>query len=136
LYVDSLAHAIATHLVHSYGTRRGAIHADEKVHASAGIRRIPDFISANLCEDLSIEVLAREANLSARAFSRAFRKQFGTSVHQFVLERRLAKAKEMLTATDDSIVDIALRTGFSSQSHLATAFRNLTGMTPKAYRQA
>ncbi len=136
LYIDSLAHAIATHLVHSYGTTRGCVPADETAHASTGIRRIADFVAANLGEDLSIEVLAREANLSPRAFTRAFRKHFGTPVHRFVLDLRLAKAKEMLIATDESIVEIALRTGFSSQSHLATAFRKLTGITPKAYRQS
>jgi AraC family transcriptional regulator len=52
-----------------------------------------------------------------------------------VLQRRLARARELLIATDMPVVEIALATGFSSQSHLASAFRRLTGVTPGEYRR-
>jgi AraC family transcriptional regulator len=136
LYVDSLAYMLATHLVHTYGAVPTVASEHEPVLTGPGVRRIPDLVEAHLAEDLSVDVLAREAGLAPRAFARAFRRQFGTPVHQYVLERRLEKAKELLAATDESIVEIALRTGFSSQSHLATAFRKLTGFTPKQYRKS
>lgn len=135
LYADSLAYSLAAHLTLGYTPRHGDQRLKEdRALRCRGLDKIPDLIEAHLGEDLSIEFLARETGVSPKAFARAFVRRFRTTPHRFVLDRRLERAKQLLVNTDASIVDIALQTGFSSQSHMATAFRRMTGMTPKAYR--
>jgi AraC family transcriptional regulator len=67
---------------------------------------------------------------------RLFQRHHGTSPHQYLLERRIAKAARFLTETELPIAEVALETGFSSQSHFATAFKKKIGLSPKAYREA
>lgn len=135
LYVDSLAHMLAAHLVQVYGGANRDMREYAAPMARSSVRHMRDVIEANLGDSLTVDRLAREAGLTPRAFTRAFRRQFGVPVHQFVLGRRLQRAKDLLATTDDSIIDVALQTGFSSQSHLSTAFRKLTGLTPGEFRR-
>lgn len=58
----------------------------------------------------------------------------GISPHQYLLQQRIERAKQLLKQTDQSVVDIALACGFNSHSHLSKQFRQVTGVTPKAYR--
>ena len=57
------------------------------------------------------------------------------STHQYVLDRRIERAKELLRSTDMPVVDVALSTGFSSQGHLCNSFMRRTGISPAAYRR-
>lgn len=91
-------------------------------------------IESALEEDLSLERLAREANVSPHAFSAAFVRTVGMTPHRYVLSRRIERAKALLRDTDASIADVALRTGFASQSHLAAVFRRALAVTPREYR--
>jgi AraC family transcriptional regulator len=59
----------------------------------------------------------------------------GQAPHRYVLDRRVERAKALLRDTETSVVDIALETGFSSQSHLSAWFTRLVGTTPAAYRR-
>jgi AraC family transcriptional regulator len=63
-----------------------------------------------------------------------FKGAIGTSPYQYLLQQRIERAKLLLKQKERSIVDIALECGFNSHSHLSKQFRQLTGMTPKAYR--
>ena len=56
------------------------------------------------------------------------------SPYQYLIQQRVERAKQLLKQTDHFIADIALDCGFNSHSHLSKQFRQLTGMTPKAYR--
>jgi AraC family transcriptional regulator len=136
LYVDELVHAMVVRLVRSYTAQgrssRAGPEADLPDRADLG--RVRDLIEARLADDLSLEAIAGEVGVSPRSLSRAFHQHWGTTVHQYVLSRRLERAKTMLLSTDLSITSIALDTGFSSQSHLATAFRKRTGVSPREFR--
>lgn len=107
--------------------------ADARENIQA-VKRAVDFIDARLAESLDVKSIAQAAQLSPYYFSRVFRAAYQTSVHRFVLERRLSRARQMLAETEQSIAVIALETGFSSQSHLTTAFRQRYGATPAHYR--
>jgi AraC family transcriptional regulator len=136
LYVDELVHAMVVRLVRIYtangrSSRRGP---DRQVLDCGEMRRVRDLIEDRLAEDLSLEAIAGEVGVSARSLSRACLRQWGTTVHQYVLSRRVERARNLLLSTDLTVTSIALDTGFSSQSHLATAFRRVTGLTPKSYR--
>jgi AraC family transcriptional regulator len=99
------------------------------------LRRLLDRIEADLGDRLSIDDLAREAGLSRYHFSRAFRAATGLAPHRYVLERRIARAKALLCDSDTAIAEIALCTGFSSQSHLTDCFRRWVGVAPGEYRR-
>jgi AraC-like DNA-binding protein len=104
------------------------------VHLPA-VREAIAYINKNLGEPLDLKSIAGAAGLSAFHFSRLFRTLCGTTVYRFVLQRRLELAAHRLQHGSLSISEIALETGFSSQSHLTTAFRQKYGVTPAAFRQ-
>ncbi len=92
------------------------------------------FIDANIGERIDIRAVADAAGLSPNYFCRLFERSCGATVHRFVLDRRLQKARTLLTETQLPISQIAMDLGFSSQSHLTTSFRQRFGVTPAQCR--
>jgi len=136
LYVDMVAQMIAAHLARTYSTRARSVRFPTNARLSTRrIRRLVDYIETHLGDDLSLDALAAEAGLSPLYLARAFKTGVGQSPHRYVVERRVERAKDLLRRTDTSIVDVALATGFSSQSHLSAWFLRLVGVTPAAYRR-
>jgi len=89
-----------------------------------------DFIEANLDDgSLTIEQIAKAINLSPFYFARSFKKEFGISLHQFIINKRLERAKKLLRS-DLPIAQIAQMCGFSDQSHLIRLFKKYFGFTP------
>ena len=87
-------------------------------------------------QDLSLGRLASEAGLSPFHFARQFKRVTGQSPHQYLLAIRIERARALLAERSLSLVDVALRLGFSSQSHLTSVFRRAIGLTPGVYRAA
>jgi len=85
--------------------------------------------------DLSLEELAATAGLSITHFSQMFRESTGQSPHQFVLHRRVDRAKEMLRGAEMRVLDVAVACGFKNQQHFARVFRKVCGASPTEYRQ-
>jgi AraC family transcriptional regulator len=115
-----------------------ATHADDS-KLSPGLdkfrlRRVLEFIEDNLDHELSLKALSDVAALQVNHFARAFKQATHLPPHRYVLLRRLARAKELLSHTDESIAYIAYAVGFSSQAHFTAAFSRLAGMTPNVYR--
>lgn len=136
LYVDAFARASAIHLLRRRGhDRRLPEAAARRAACRPGLRRIRDYIEDDLGGDLSLGALAKQAGVPPTIFGRSFRQLYGTSPHQYVLSRRLERARVLLLSTDLSVAEISLDTGFSSQSHLTTAFGRLTGMPPAEFRR-
>ena len=104
--------------------------------ASGRLAQVVDYIRANLESDLSIVTLSRIAQMSTFHFARQFRVSTGLTPHQYVLESRVEMAKGLLRNRELSVADVAYACGFATQAHLATVFRRLVGVTPKAYRTA
>jgi len=99
------------------------------------LRRIDDFVRANLGEDISLDDLSAIGELSKRHFVRAFQESMGTSPYNYVLMLRIEEAKQRLSRTAASITEIALATGFGQAQHFSTSFRKATGETPSSFRQ-
>jgi AraC family transcriptional regulator len=94
-----------------------------------------ELVHAEMEGDLSLEELADAAGLSIAHFSEMFRQSTGQSPHQFVLHRRVERAKEMLRAAEMRVLDVAVACGFKTQQHFARVFRQLCGASPTEYRQ-
>ena len=100
------------------------------------VRRVHQHIESNLAQRLTTEGLARVVNLSASHFSRAFVRSFGSTVHHYVMNRRVALAQRLMLDTPEQLSRIALSCGMSDQSHLTRWFRRVVGETPAAWRRA
>ena len=136
LYVETLAQMIAVHLARKHSTRsrpRSVPAADAL--SQRRLRHLVDYIEAHLGDDLSIDAMAAELELNPFYLSRVFKAAVGQSLHQYVLDRRVERAKKLLRETGTPIAEIALSAGFSSQSHLSNWFRRRVGVSPAAYRE-
>ena len=98
-------------------------------------RRVDEFINDNLELPLTLAALAEQAQLSEFHFARMFRQHFNKTPHQYVLEMRIRKAKELLTFSSEGLADIALQSGFSSQQHFSNQFKKHCLITPAKYRK-
>jgi AraC family transcriptional regulator len=136
LYIDTLAQMMAAHLASASTARFDSAAPSKPAPKPAPhLQRLADYIEAHLDEDLSLDRLGAEAVLSPLYLIRAFKAAFGESPHQYVMARRIERAKTLLRATDTPVADIALACGFSSQSHLCNRFQRVVGTTPVAYRR-
>jgi AraC family transcriptional regulator len=137
LYIDTVAQMIAVHLAraHSVQARPRPLPAALTVPHQR-MRQLLDYIEANLHDHLTLDVMAAQVGISPLYLARAFKAAVGQSPHQYVLMRRVERAKELLRNTDMPIVDVALSVGFSSQSHLSHWMIRQTGVSPAAYRRA
>ena len=98
-------------------------------------QRLFEFIEENLQRNLGLEELAIQVGYGRGHFLKTFRAAVGTSPHQYLLDRRVERAKAMLKKTSTPLVEIATACGFSSQSHFSTEFRRRVGISPARYRR-
>lgn len=94
-----------------------------------------DLIDARLSERFGVHDLAQAVNLSTYHFVRSFKDCTGLSPYQYVLERRITRARKLLSDVRKPLVDVAYEAGFSSQAHMTDVFRKRLGITPGAYRR-
>jgi AraC family transcriptional regulator len=127
LYGESLGLALASRLL---GRFAGAGRATRQGLSRRQLQRVTEHIEAHLDEDLSLHELAAIARVSISHFTVLFRRSTGLSAHRYVIQRRVAAARRLLSEGRMSIAEIALETGFAHQSHLSRCMRRLTGLTP------
>lgn len=96
------------------------------------VRRVCEFIGTHYAESLSLKQLSGEAGLSPFYFQRLFLEKTGISPHDYLIQIRIGKARQMLIK-GYSIAHVALDTGFSDQSHFTRTFQRLMGTTPGEY---
>ncbi|MEO8813186.1 MAG: AraC family transcriptional regulator, partial [Caulobacteraceae bacterium] len=133
LFVDSIGLALASRVLGRYGVA-------DRIRAGAQLprrklSRTLDFIEENLDGEVAISALARIADLSPSHFRVLFRRTVGSSVHRYIIERRVARARMLLEDGRSTISQAALESGFSDQSHLARRMRQVIGLTPSDVRR-
>ena len=101
----------------------------------AALRRVQLFVEANLERTIHLADLAGRAELSLHHFARAFKMSAGMTPRAFVEERRIERAKQLINETRHSLADVAVESGFGTQSRLTTMFKRRTGFTPAEYRR-
>jgi AraC family transcriptional regulator len=136
LFAESAAQLLAVHLLRHYATVPHPVREYSRGLSRPTLRRVLEYIQAQLDTDLSLTAMATTAGMSPYHFARLFKQSTGQSPHQYVIARRIVQAKHLLATTELPIATIAYQVGFASQSHLTRHFRQRTGVTPKTYREA
>lgn len=110
------------------------------VHSPGGLthnqaKRVIEYVEAHLNREVTLREMAQVLGLSPYHFARMFKRTMTTAPYQYVLERRMERAKAMLRAGDTSLLEIGLSTGFCDQSHFARTFRRMVGATPASFQR-
>jgi AraC family transcriptional regulator len=136
LYAETLALAIAVHLLQHYAGRKPSrdLATFNAVASRSKLEAVTDYIQCHCDRNISLSELATLAEMSLHYFARSFKQQIGLSPHQYLIRSRIERAKQLLLQNDLTVVEIAHRVGFADQSHLCRHFKQLTGLTPKQWR--
>ncbi|MEO1621820.1 MAG: AraC family transcriptional regulator [Cyanobacteria bacterium J06632_3] len=135
LYLESLSTALCTHLLEQYGSRTAKRSQASDGLSPARLKRVLDYIQTHLSDELSLAMLAELIGLSRFYFVHRFKRSMGMTPYQYVSRQRVERAKQLLKMKEMAIAEVALASGFSSQSHLTRMFRKYVGTTPGAYRR-
>ena len=113
---------------------QGERHEGRLVVPVRDLHDVRDFIDSHYTNPLTVDRLAARCGLSPFHFIRAFRAAFGATPHQYLRERRLDRAKELLVTTALPVTEVCDQIGFQSLGSFSTLFRRITGETPAEYR--
>ncbi len=134
-YAQASANWLAAYLL--LGSRKApAWHRDlsrERI-ADYRLKRVIEYIEANVAKKLDLAALSKEAGVSPFHFSALFSKAVGTTPRRYVQDFRMQIARTMLVSTRKTVFEIALSTGYSSAAHFGSMFRQDCGQTPTEYR--
>ena len=134
LYAESLYHALFHHLLKNYCTRHFKPIVYKEGLVPYKLKQVAELINDNLAEEITIEQMAATVDLSLSYFSRQFKLATGLTPHQYVMQQRFERAKQLLKDRKLSLSAVANECGFTHQSHMGKLFRQQLGVTPKQYR--
>jgi AraC family transcriptional regulator len=134
LFVDSIESALANILLNTFNTFAPRSIPGKGGMAPHVLRRVIEFMHANMDKQIGLRDLADCAGLSVSHFSFQFRASTNQSPHQYMLRLRVERSKELLADSRLSVLDVGLEVGFRNQQHFATVFRNSVGVPPSVYR--
>ncbi|MBX9849750.1 MAG: AraC family transcriptional regulator, partial [Rhodocyclaceae bacterium] len=135
LHFDSLALSLGVQLIRRWSNVSNKPERIGGGLAAWQLKRVTEFMSDHLQDDLVLVDLAKLVDLSASHFARAFRQSTGLPPHRWLVKHRLERARELLGQSELDIAEIALLCGFGDQSHFTLTFRKAVGTTPGAYRR-
>jgi AraC family transcriptional regulator len=135
LFIDHVGLAFHAHVTDVYGN------ADARARPISGglspwqLRHTLDFLLAHLDGDPTIAELAQECGLSSGYFARAFRQTMGAAPHQWLIRKRIERARELLLGGRLDLADVAVACGFVDQSHFTRVFARHEGCAPGRWRK-
>jgi len=135
LFIDHIVLALRAHIARAYGGATASRRLMRGGLASWQRRRAQELLASDLCKSLSLQQIARECELSVAHFSRSFKISTGATPHEWLQFRRIERAKELLAEGGAALCEIALRCGYSDQSHFTRMFARIVGITPGSWRR-
>ena len=136
LFGESLLCALAVHLQRSYAVTPPKGAKPRNGLPRARLNRVIEYIEANLDREIALTALANTAGMSPHYFSQLFKQSLNFSPYQYVLRRRIEHARQLLSQPRVTVLEAAVRSGFSDQSQFTKVFRRIVGVTPTGYRAA
>lgn len=130
LYAESLAIQLTVHLLRRYAAVTYKEMPPTGALAPSRLKRIDELIDAHLQDTITIDQMAKEAQLGVWTFTKHFKTATGRSPHEYVLDRRVERARHLLGQGDMAIKEVAYCCGFSDQAHMTRVFRARLGVTP------
>ena len=103
--------------------------------SGSAVEQARQYINAHYAEELSVEVLAAQCNVSASYLHKLFAEKLGQSPHEVLVNCRIAAAKGLLMNSDRPLSEIAVSCGFNSQAYFSDCFKRRTGMSPGQFRR-
>lgn len=135
LYVDALSTQLVVHLLRRHASVDFAVPSGSGQFAPALRRRIVDYIEERLEQSLTLDELATVANMGVWTFAKHFRTSFQTTPHHYIIDRRLDRARELLSQGRLPVKAVASACGFADQAHLTRVMRARLGSTPATLRK-
>jgi YesN/AraC family two-component response regulator len=120
-------------LVHQYLDLMASVKSKSAI--SKSVVECIDYIFYHLHETIRLNDLAKEVELNPSYLSKLFKTEIGISISDFIQNKKIEAARNMLQYSDYSYIEIANYLAFNSQSYFITVFKKSTGMTPKEYRR-
>ncbi len=138
LMLDAMVRQMLIHLLRSHLTVRKSaqVELSRAGPVDRRLRRAIEFMHDNFGRELSLEEIAAAAYLSEYHFARLFKQVTGSTVHVYLANLRLERARRLLAETEFPIIQIAAMVGYQSQSHFTKIFKSVTGITPRLYRES
>jgi AraC family transcriptional regulator len=137
LAAESLANLLAVQLIRNASAPRAPARRTDGALPRGRLRAVVALIEDHLDAGLTLEQMAAMAHLSAYHFARQFKAATGLPPHQYLIARRVERAKQLLQPDGDlSQAEIAARAGFSDQSQFSHHFKRIVGLTPRQFRKS
>ena len=136
LYADTLGQALALHVLRHYSSLTTTKEVPGRGLSQRQLHLVCDYIGDHLPSEISLDDLAGLTGMSAAAFAKQFKRSTGLPPHQYLIQRRVERAKELLSSGNLGVAEVSQSVGFFDQSHLVRHFKSWVGVTPKAYRDS
>lgn len=136
LYAQSMATALSVHILRRYSTCQPIIKEYADGLPKRKLERVLTYIQTHLDQDITLVELANLAGMSSHYFACLFKQSIGFSPHQYLIDCRIKRAKQLLAQQELPIVEICQQVGYQSQSYFTKIFRKHTGITPKKFRDS
>jgi len=135
LAAESLANVLAVHLIRHLVAPDRAVHGRDGTLPRGRLRAVLEYIEEHLDAAPTLAKIAAVAGLNPYHFARQFKAATGLPPHQYVITRRVERAKHLLrSGTELSLAEVATRAGFYDQSQFSHHFKRLVGVTPSQFR--
>lgn len=136
LFGEGIATALAAHLLAHHAVFPVDPQEYKRGLSKRDLKRVLEYVNDNLADDTSLETLAGVVAISPSHFCALFKRSVGTSPHSYVIQQRVARAKDLLVRGGQSIADVASEVGFADQAHLTRHMKKLLGATPRDVAKA
>lgn len=135
LVIDAAAQQIAVAILRRNIARPATVEPG-RLLSKDELSRAISFIEDQIEENHGLDALSKSVGMNMYTFAHAFKESVGVSPHQFLIQRRINRAQELLAGTADPIADVAYACGFSSQAHMTNIFAKHVGISPARYRKS